>query len=163
MPIKADFNIDDIFNADQFIQNVEQTLFECLERTLIEIQSQAKMKVNANEKVYKDRTNVLNSSIGWVLYKDGEFLQSNFEQSGTGNQGNGNDGVTKGLSIAKDEAGKYSKGYVAVLVAGAEYAVYVESKGYDVLTGSWLEFDNIFQKNAQILKEATGINFTKNK
>lgn len=35
------------------------------------------------------------------------------------------------------------------MVAGAEYAIYVENKGYDVLTGSWLQFESIFKQNFQ--------------
>ena len=54
----------------------------------------------------------------------------------------GEQGVAKGLAFAKrkaEESGDHL--LVAVIVAGAEYARYVEAKGLDVLTGSSYGFE----------------------
>lgn len=155
MPIKPDFNFDDILkNQDAFIQMVEQTLFDILDRTLIEITNLAK-----STNTYTDRTNNLRSSIGYVIYRDGVFVKSNFATDGSGTEGSGESGTSTGLREANEVAKDFSDGYVCVLVAGMDYAVYVESKGYDVVSGSWLQFDNVFQQNAQIIKDAVGIDF----
>lgn len=162
MGIKSNFSLSDMMkNHEAFIQNVERNLFLCLDSTLIEIQNQSKMKVNANEKVYKDRTNVLNSSIGYVIYKDGELIKSNFSSSGTGREGDGTAGKNKGENLAIEIGKQFTKGYVCVLVAGADYAVYVESKQYDVTSGSWMQFDNIFTENAKNFLEHVGLKFNK--
>lgn len=155
MPIKSDFNFEDILkNQDAFVQMVEQTLFDILDRTLIEITNLAK-----NTNTYTDRTKNLRSSIGYVIYRDGVFVKSNFSSDGSGAEGTGESGTTKGLREANEAAKNFTDGYVCVLVAGMDYAVYVESKGYDVVSGSWLQFDTVFQQNAQVIKEAVGIDF----
>lgn len=151
MPIKTEF---DIIDPDDFISKVEILLIDMLDTTLTEIITLAK-----NTDTYKDRTNNLRSSIGYMIFKDGEFLSSNFSAQGTGEGGNGTAGVIDGKEIANKVGSEFSEGFVCVLVAGMDYAIYVESKGYDVLTGSWMQFDSIFQKNAENIRQATGINF----
>lgn len=77
---------------------------------------------------YQDQTGNLRSSIGYVILKDGKVLSQNM--SGT-NQGRQN------ASQATMEVGaRYPKGMVLIGVAGMNYAAAVESKGYDVITGS---------------------------
>jgi hypothetical protein len=103
-------------------------------------------------KTYQDQTHKLRSSIGCVLYHNGVEVYNYFESTG-GEKGG--EGVQQGLAYAKSVAEQQGdKTIVAVVVAGADYALYVESKGYDVLTGSTrqfssdlkVEFDNV--KNA---------------
>lgn len=89
---------------------------------------------------YKDQTHKLRSSIGCVLYRDGVEVFNYFESTG-GELGG--DGVQSGLAQARLTAEQQGdKAIVAVAVAGAEYALYVEAKGYDVLTGSTRGFAN---------------------
>lgn len=155
MGIKSNFSLSDMMkNHEAFIQNVEMVLFDCLDRTLIEITNLAK-----NTNTYTDRTNNLRSSIGYVLFRDGEFVKSNFSDGGSGTDGNGKTGAQTGENLAKEVGKEFTKGYVCVLVAGMDYAVYVESKGFDVISGAWMQFDTVFQANAKILKDAVGIDF----
>ena len=48
----------------------------------------------------------------------------------------GDEGVTKGLNLADEAAAQHSNGIVLIVTAGMQYALYVETMGYDVLSGS---------------------------
>lgn len=78
---------------------------------------------------YKDQTKNLRSSIGYVILKNGQPIDSFFP-------GDQQEGKNAGKAAVAEIAGKYSTGYVLIVVAGMEYAAAVESKNYDVLTGS---------------------------
>lgn len=99
---------------------------------------------------FTDQTGNLRSSIGYIIYHNGSLVRSNF--SGT------TEGTAKGQDYAKSLLEIDSEGYVCVFVAGMEYAMYVESKGYGVISGPHLQFDNVFQENIQALTENIKIN-----
>ena len=100
---------------------------------------------------FKDRTANLRSSIGYAVYLDGKQLTSSY--SGTP------EGTKQGEALA-DKAGAKTTGYALVVTAGMYYAVYVESKGRDVLTSAeqhaadWLqaELDDIKKAVLDYLK-----------
>ena len=48
----------------------------------------------------------------------------------------GHEGVHTGQRLALGIAKNYPEGYTLIVVAGMDYAVYVESKGRDVLTSA---------------------------
>ncbi|WP_181306971.1 hypothetical protein [Rufibacter sp. XAAS-G3-1] len=77
---------------------------------------------------YKDRTGALTSSVGFLIQNNGKTIREHFPETG--------EGTAKGIAVARRAAAKYPTGLVLVVVAGMEYAAAVESKGYDVLTGS---------------------------
>ena len=81
-----------------------------------------------NIRTYKDQTGNLRSSIGYIIARDGNIIQENIE------------GKAEGRAQAKETANEVlrenKKGFVLIVVAGMEYAAAVESKGYDVITGS---------------------------
>ena len=77
---------------------------------------------------YTDRTSNLRGSIGYVIYKDGIEVFGNFEGTIEGQE-------TSKRFIQKI-VGENNKGYALIVVAGMEYGAAVESKGFDVLTGS---------------------------
>ena len=85
-----------------------------------------------NLDTYKDQTANLRNSIGYVIVHDGKIVSNLFSGSG--------DGAAKGQSYAKkiasEAGGLNSKGWILIVVAGMEYAAYVEAKGYDVLSGA---------------------------
>jgi len=112
---------------------------------------------------YKDQTHKLRSSIGCVIYYDGKEVYNYFESTG-GEKGG--EGVQQGLAYAGTIAGQQGdKIIVSVIVAGAEYALYVEAKGYDVLTGSTrqfaddlkIEFDNVINAFKEHIQEKFNI------
>lgn len=85
---------------------------------------------------FKDHTGNLRSSIGFVILKNGEPINQSFSESDKGTDRE--TGMLKAMVVAKDLSGNFPKGFVLIVVAGMDYAAYVESKGYDVITGSSL-------------------------
>jgi hypothetical protein len=81
---------------------------------------------------YLDHTGNLRSSIGYLILKHGNIHEKNFEETGQGTDKA--TGVDRGLEYAKSIGSHARWGFVGV--AGMNYATAVESKGYDVITGS---------------------------
>lgn len=135
MGIQANFDIDAIRRyAYSQINKWEDIMIQAYKTASIEMVKRAKQT-----NTYKDQTSKLRSSIGCVLYYKGVEVFNYFESEG-GEMGE--QGVTSGLAFAKrkaEESGDHL--LVAVIVAGAEYARYVEAKGLDVLTGSSYGFE----------------------
>lgn len=74
---------------------------------------------------YIDDTGVLRESIGFSIYNQGQQVVKNF---------GGGEGEGLALAACNQVAAKFPNTIVAVIVAGAEYAAAVESKGYFVLS-----------------------------
>lgn len=106
-------------------------------------------------KTFKDQTSNLVSSIGFVLAKNGEVISmGGFEAKG-GPNGDGSEGVKKGKEYAEELARSVGKGYVLIVVAGMNYASYVEAKSYNVLTASGTYLESEVNKMIdRILKKA---------
>ena len=78
---------------------------------------------------WMDQTGNLRSSIGYVVVRDGNIaIQGGFQQvSGPKRGESDKNGSKEGLSYAEELASRYSKGYALIVVAGMEYAAYVEA------------------------------------
>lgn len=139
MGIKAHFkgNIDATFAA--FLAEVERQIIESLCRIGEEVVTLAKLV--PPERGFTDRTGNLRSSIGYVVCKDGQPLNIAFEAVKGGHEGV-NTGQRLALQVAKDNA----EGYTLIVVAGMNYAVYVESKGRDVLTSAEKEAEKLIAR-----------------
>ncbi len=83
-------------------------------------------KVNG---AYTDRTGNLRSSLGYVVILDGEVQRQSIK-------GDKPEGRMEAETLLDELAAEYGEGIVLIVVAGMEYAAAVESKGFDVLTGS---------------------------
>lgn len=84
---------------------------------------------------YNDRTGNLRNSIGYVLMRNGDLINQNFEErvaSKVVDAANGK-GILEGQALAQELAKRFSNGYALIVVAGMHYAYYVETRGYDVL------------------------------
>jgi len=81
-----------------------------------------------NIRTYKDQTGNLRSSIGYIIARDGNIIQENIEGKA--------EGKAQAKKVADEILREDKKGFVLICVAGMEYAAAVESKGYDVITGS---------------------------
>ena len=91
---------------------------------------------------YTDRTGNLVSSIGYVLVKDGKIITSKFEQTLSGSEG-----VTEGTKYSHEKAAEMiPSGVGIVIVAGMNYAKYVEATGRNVLTRSEIEARNLAKR-----------------
>lgn len=137
------------FNKDQLqviLQGRLERINEALINRFIRIGENFVNRARAN-RTYKDRTGNLRSSIGYVILKDGVQLTDNFKTFV------GPDAVKdlkekvgiSGLEAAQNaiEARASSaflqNGVVLICVAGMDYAAAVESKGFDVITGTSLQ------------------------
>lgn len=151
--ITAKFDIDDLFRniTQNRLPLFIQAITEALERTCMQVVTEAK-QLNT----YKDRTNNLRSSIGYVIYNNGEHVADNFEAAGVGQEGDGSEGMMKGQQVAEETAAMFPSGIVAVVVAGEDYALFVEARGYDVITGPSRSLNEKLQANLNIIKEAAG-------
>lgn len=81
---------------------------------------------------FEDHTGNLRSSIGFKLFVDGKPVMDDYRKVL-----NGDEGMAKGKALA-DEVGQrcQSDQIMLVVTAGMEYAIYVESKGRDVITSA---------------------------
>lgn len=76
---------------------------------------------------YTDRTGNLRNSIGYIIFKDGVDIAFSGQQPAKQNK-------DLMVRLAKDKIP--SQGYALVVYAGMEYGIYVEAKGYIVLSGA---------------------------
>ena len=82
------------------------------------------------EQGFQDQTGNLRSSIGYMVFVDGVAVHSMYEQVKEGATG-----VKAGEMLANKVGGK-TKGVCLVVTAGMNYALYVESKGHDVIASA---------------------------
>lgn len=74
---------------------------------------------------YQDQTSNLRNSTGYIILKDGEVIDSWFEVGRTGKE-DGKLGAKKGKEHAEKVGQQYKQGYALIVVAGMEYAGYVQ-------------------------------------
>ena len=144
--IVAKFDIDKLFaGVYEAVDIITATVVDAMQMACLEVTRNAKLL-----NTYKDRTHLLRSSIGFVIYNHGEKVAESF--SSTGGE-KGSEGVEEGKRMAAQAAAQYPNDIVAVIVAAADYALYVESKGYDVLTGPASLLLTTFQKNLRLVMD----------
>lgn len=96
-------------------------------RTKTKIENPKPLTYPHEKSGFYDLTANLRSSIGFVVENNSTQVKKDF----TGEA----EGTNKGLDSALKISAKYT-GLKLIVVAGMEYAVYVEAKGYDVITNS---------------------------
>lgn len=77
---------------------------------------------------FMDQTGNLRSSIGYVVFKDGVAVHTQYSGSA--------EGIDAGQDLAKKVGAKYRNGVALVVTAGMDYAIRLEAKGRDVLTSA---------------------------
>jgi len=85
---------------------------------------------------YNDITGNLRSSIGYIVLDNGEQVAGGeFTQASKGTDKES--GIKEGKKLAYELAGEYKTGLVLIIVAGMDYAVFVENiDGKEVLSGA---------------------------
>lgn len=165
--IVADFNIDEMIrkateDVEAVIEDVISALEMACRETVIAARSlpqpPPEMRGTPHQPHYIDDTGYLRGSIGFAIYNNGALVEENFEGTENGNAGReASQGQAAGRNLAKEIAGRFTDGIVAVVVCGAEYAAAVEANGYDVLTGSAKELGNIFKGYIAEVKSVHGL------
>lgn len=93
---------------------------------------------------YKDQTNNLRSSTGFVIVYNGQIVKSSgfaptSSTNASGVTTQGDEGTKEGEALAKEVASTEAmEGLALILVAGMNYAVYVERMGLNVLDSAKL-------------------------
>lgn len=131
MGIKANFTKGDIrARIDAFLDEIQKKqiarLQELGEMCLIEART---------NKGYMMQTGALLSSTGYSVFVDGVAVHTQFDAASGAQSEAAAKGVKAGQTIA-DQIGKETKGVALVVVAGMNYAAYVEAKGRNVLTSA---------------------------
>lgn len=129
MGIKPNFTRDDIkARCDAFIEAVKKKEIDRM------MMLGEKCVIHAREVPpeigFHDQTGNLRSSIGYAVFVDGVAVHSAYEQTL-----NGSTGVRAGQELA-EKVGCTTTGVCLVVTAGMNYAVYVESKGRDVIASA---------------------------
>lgn len=88
-----------------------------------------------NNKGYMMQTGALLSSTGYQVFVDGVAIHSQFDAASGAESEAAARGIKTGQTIA-EQIGKETKGVALVVVAGMNYAAYVEARGYNVLTSA---------------------------
>jgi len=133
MGIKAHFTGNISATFDAFLSEVDRQLIETCYRVGEEAIIYARSDHPNN---WKDHTHNLRSSVGYGVFVDGKLhTKGGFkqEQPTEIQEGVQLDGAATGENLCR-QIGEQTTGITLVVVAGMSYAVYVESKGRDVLT-----------------------------
>ena len=131
MGVTANFTKADVKKRiDAFLDVVERqqikTLQQLGEMCLIEAR---------NNKGYMMQTGALLSSTGYQVFVDGVAIHSQFDAASGAESEAAARGIKSGQTIA-EQIGKETKGVALVVVAGMNYATYVEARGKNVLTSA---------------------------
>lgn len=101
-------------------------------------------------RAYKDQTGNLRSSTGCIVAVDGQVVySSSFQAVKAGADG------SEGKKFAESLVSKYPKGIALIAVAGMNYAVHVQNRGFNVLQGAELYAEKIVKdmlKQLELLK-----------
>lgn len=131
MGVKAEFTKQDVRERfDAFLDMVEKKQIERLQR----LGEMCLIEARTN-KGYMMQTGALLSSTGYQIFVDGVAIHSQFDAASGAESNSAAKGVQSGLSLA-DSIGKSTQGVCLVVVAGMNYASYVEAKGYNVLSSA---------------------------
>ena len=131
MAIKPNFTKDDVRKRfDVFLNEIEKKQIARLQR----LGEMCLVEARTN-KGYMMQTGALLSSTGYEVFVDGVAIHSQFDAASGAESNAAETGIKSGQSIAKT-IGKGTKGIALVVVAGMNYAAYVEAKGYNVLSSA---------------------------
>lgn len=131
MAIKPNFTKDDVRKRfDAFLNEIEKKQIARLQR----LGEMCLVEARTN-KGYMMQTGALLSSTGYEVFVDGVAIHSQFDAASGAESNAAETGIKSGQSIA-ESIGKGTKGITLVVVAGMNYAAYVEAKGFNVLSSA---------------------------
>lgn len=131
MAIIPNFTKDDVRKRfDAFLNEIEKKQIARLQR----LGEMCLVEARTN-KGYMMQTGALLSSTGYEVFVDGVAIHSQFDAASGAESNAAETGIKSGQNIA-ETIGKGTKGIALVVVAGMNYAAYVEAKGYNVLSSA---------------------------
>ncbi|WP_018629189.1 hypothetical protein [Niabella aurantiaca] len=157
MPIVPQFTTFQI--KEYMLKNIERyeaTILDAFKRT-----GEKAVAYMRSLNTFKDQTANLRNSEGYIIYKDGELAFESYPNDASGPKEGPKVGASIGKGLAIEVAQQFAprKGFIIVVTAGMEYALYVEAKGYDVITGGAREAarfikDRMFKIHKKISRAA---------
>lgn len=132
----ADMPVSLTISTDELKAAVRNAIQEDLDRIVTILRYVGEMCVNEARQhgSYKDQTGNLRSSTGYVVVVNGQIQdEGGFE----GVLQTAEDGPTEGKEFARQLASRVADTDLAlIVVAGMNYALYVQAKGYNVLSSA---------------------------
>lgn len=133
--IKPHFNMSVIHDR---INGFKEDIYKKAILILMELADKSADDLRQNAE-FMNHTFKLRSSLGSVVFQNGIIVHENFESVGSGS-----DGLAKGKEVARENIP--SEGLGMMLVAGEDYALYVEARDNKwVISGSSLRLAKILQ------------------
>lgn len=131
MALRSNINLNAI---DKQIELATKKMQKDIIRVLRFVGEKAVNEARMN-KTYQDRTANLRNSTGYVIVFNNQVVHQDFSVSASGTERSTDDGVQIGREFALQLANNYPD-IALIVVAGMNYAAYVESRGYNVLTSA---------------------------
>jgi len=150
MPITRNFTSVDVAN---FINVKKEAYLKAVEDRF-KIAGEQAVAYMRSLNTFQDQTANLRNSEGFMIYRDGKPIMESYPNDAKHNirrrrrgeilssteirkRASKGQGASAGKQLAKEVARQYApdEGFLLVVTAGMFYAVYVEAKGYDVITG----------------------------
>lgn len=129
MGISSNFSRNDVQKRfDAFLEQIHKQQIKRLQR-LGEMCVEHARNI-PKEQGFQDQTGNLRSSIGYAVFDDGVAVHTMYYAIKGGSEG-----AKKGAQLA-NKVGSQKPGICLVVTAGMNYAIYVESKGRDVITSA---------------------------
>lgn len=133
--------------TERFQQEIDSAILEKMIQVCERAIELVRVKMKGSHvDAYDNHTGNLRSSTGYIIHKDGKIVHKDFKESPEGTDRK--TGLAEGLKAATSVL--RGKGWGIFLVSGMEYASWVENKGYDVLTGAMIGYEEALM---QALKE----------
>ncbi|RKT01102.1 hypothetical protein [Chryseobacterium defluvii] len=118
---------------NSYLQERIETLDQLMIRNLNYLGMEC-VNLAKNLDTYQDQTGNLRNSIGYVVVKHGNIINSIFTGGTSGPKQSEESGEKIGEDYAKELAKDFGNGYAVIVVAGMDYASYVEDVNHlDVL------------------------------
>ena len=135
--------------ANGFVAGQVKAFQERLEKaTVFQLQylGEELAKYAKDNHTYTDQTGNLTNSIGYAVVRKGKIVTY-------GGENQPGEGAAEGLKVATQMAANLQNTFSLIIVAGMNYAAYVEAKGYDVILPAQLKAMSDFPQTIQRLKE----------
>ena len=132
-------------SIDNFVDNVDNAVLEGFKYAGETFIRHARLN-----REFEDDTGNLQSSIGYIIGKDGKEM---FEAvNGADEYIQEHEGRAEGLRLARAVLKENSNGWVLIGVAGMEYGIYVEARGINVISFSVPGAQKLIQEILNSLK-----------
>ena len=142
MPIKLKTSFEDIHvHIQELTENAKNAIVSVLTDIGLQCVTEAR-----ESRGYTDQTGNLRSSIGFVVVKDGKIVERILADKVGDSKPATREGMDNANAILERLAAEHRSGICLIVVAGMNYAVYVEGRGRNVLTSSKLLAERMVPK-----------------